>query len=132
MIFESDIAAGRSILKEHLLLGLRCGSIASDCIGGIEGTGISRVGHIADIKGAIACIGALVAVGEGEHQVGDIVCKLRQDGIERCGAARLEEEAVARDSIVLRRREERLRISVAIIAAVEELPAEGQFVIGVS
>ena len=97
LILESYVATGRSVFKEHFLLGQRCGSITDEY--GVKCGCICRVGHVADDDCAIVGGCAFVTIGEGEHQVRDVGGELRQDGIERNCRARPEEEAFARNRI---------------------------------
>ncbi len=77
--------------------GLRSGLCASHRFD--ESVGIARVGHVADIKRAVVFIDIFITVGEGKLVFSNILHELRQDGIKRGRAARLEEQAVARNGV---------------------------------
>ena len=129
MILESDIAASRSIGEQHFFLSQGSGSFAGENSG--ESVSIGRVGHVTNDEGAIACRGSFITIGEGELQASDFFLECRKDSIQRCAAARLEEQAVAGNGIAAIGRNEHLGIVGGGIATIQELPAHRQFVVGI-
>ena len=66
------------------------------------------------MKRAIATARSFISVGESDLQVGKGLGKFGQDGIKRSRVARVEEQAVAADNIILMRGDKHLWIPVAI------------------